>query len=528
YRYHALFQEFLRRGLEQTENATSVTGWHRRAAACLLERPTADEVAAAVDHLLAVGDWLVAAAAVEALFDNLDWERSALTVGWFDRFPPAVLAARPRLLFTLGLWHARQCRWAEAMAAYSKAEQLLDPAGGDAALLCRVLCGQAWVYLWQSRPAEARELAQRAQAVWNSAPAAPLRQLAQVHTLLAACSENADLRGQEEHQRRALDLFRQIGDRAGEARLLGNIASTLLDRGRLGEALETAHTSRHLYDEVGSYDVWRALTHLGEIYLLLGTPDAARAPLERQLQLGDMHQDRVVRGYALYLLGHAHREQGRHAAARACYAEARLLGEELQEPYVLFEPRLGLALLSLAEGDLREARRHVQAARQQAQVVGNRYQKALALTALGLVLDQGGDTSQAEASWREALRLFRELGANLCQATLHLYLADLYRRDGCDGRALEQMEGVLALSSEYGYDFLFARREPQRAVPLLVLTLGQTIEGSETSIVLEAGRLLAQIGQGGCQPACIDRLGRVFASPINHLPIRRKCGGGMK
>ncbi|MBN1660655.1 MAG: tetratricopeptide repeat protein [Anaerolineae bacterium] len=503
FRYHALFQGFLRRCLEQDEGARAVEMWHRRAAACLLEaagRGGSDDRAAAVEHLLAAREWTAAADSIEALFDGLDGERSARSAGWFDRFPPAILAARPRLLLALGLVRARQCRWAEAMAAYSRAEGLLDPAGGDAAEVCRVLCGQAWVYLWQSRRAEAGELAQRAQAAWHRAPAAPRRQLAQVHTLLAACSEGSDPHGQEEHQRRALDLFRQIGDRRGEARLLGNIASTLLDRGRMGEALETAHTSRRLYDEMGSYDVWRALTHLGEIYVLLGEPDEARAPLERQLQLGDTHQDPVVRGYALYLLGHVHREQGRHAAARACYAEARLLGEELQEPYVLFEPRLGLALLSLAEGDLREARRHGQAAWQQAASVGNRYQEALALMALGLVVDQGGDARQAEASWDEALRLFQSWGAKLYQATLHLYLADLYRREGRDEQALEQVGRALALSSEGGYDFLFTRREPQRAVPLLVLALGQTFEVLETSKVLEACRLLAKVGQGAVEP----------------------------
>ncbi len=55
-----------------------------------------------------------------------------------------------------------------------------------------------------------------------------------------------------------------------------------------------------------------------------------------------------MRGYALHSLGHLHREQGHWETARACYDEARLLGEELQEPFVLFEPRLGLALLAWA------------------------------------------------------------------------------------------------------------------------------------------------------------------------------------
>ncbi len=544
YRYHALFQEFLRRCLEQEEGAEAVRDWHRRAAACLLEHPPLDEATAAVDHLMAAGDWSAAADAIEALFGTLDWGQLALMAGWFDRLPSDVLASRPRLLFALGQLRARQYRWAESLASYAQAERLVRQADGDPTELCRIWCGQAWVHLWQGHYAQARELAQRAQSTLHTVHPIPLQQLARVYNLLAVCSEGTDLASQEEYQQRALDIFRQLGDRLGEARLLSNIASTRLDRGRPVEAIEAAQTSQRLYDELGSYDVWRALTHLGEAYLARGELDAARVPLERQLRLADMHQDPAVRAYALYLLGHVYREQGHREAARACYDEARQLGEELQEPFVLFEPRLGLTLLALAEGDRREAHRHGQAAWQLARAVGNRYQEGLALMALGLVMDQGGDVAQAETYWRDALQLFQSLDADLYQATLHLYLADLARRAGRDEEALIHLGHSLALSGQYGYDFLYTRRERGRALPLLVMALthattpsslittqklpchpegaGFAPEGSRSAqtgcfgpktgpqhdrLADTVGRLLAQIG-----PAAVEPLLELLAS----------------
>ncbi len=496
YRYHALFQEFLRRCLEQEEGAAAVRGWHRRAAACLLERPTLDEAAAAVDHLLAAGDWSAAATAIENVAQQLDVGQFVRMESWFSRLPADVVAGRPRLLLALGTLRGGQGRWTEALEALAQAEQL-GQAAGEADVVAQAWFQQAWMHFRLGHYAQTQDLCQQALAYLRGVGAEyRLRDQARLYNLLSGCyTETDDLARGELYFQQARQLYQQVGDRLFEAATLSNIAGNIyVIQGRLTETIEVGQQAQRILDELGSYRVCYALTALGIAYRLRGEYEAARATVERQLQLADAHQDRMMRGYALYSLGHLHREQGHWAAARAFYDEARQLGEELQEPFVLFEPRLGLALLALAEGDRREARRYAQSAWQQAQAVGNRHQEGLALTALGLVADQGGNVPQAETHWRDALRLFQALGAHYDQATVHLYLADLCRREGRDEEALLHLGHALALSGQYGYDFLFTGRERQRALPLLALALGQTFELSEVC------RLLAQIGPDAVEP----------------------------
>jgi len=496
YRYHALFQEFLRHCLEQEEGAVAVREWHRRAAACLLERQTLDEVAIAVDHLLAAGDWLAVANSIEAVCERFDLGQFTRMETWFSRLPREVVAGRPGLLLVLGMLRGGQGRWNEALEALARAEQP-GQAGGEADIVAQVWFQQAWMHFRLGHYAQTQDLCQQALSYMRSFGADyRLRDQAKILSLLGGCyTETDDLARGEAILQQTLRLYQQLGDRLLEAVTLSNTANNIyVVQGRLAEAIELGQQAQRILDELGSYRVCYVLTALGTAYRLRGEYEAARAVLERQLQLADNHQDRMMCGYALYSLGHLHREQGRREAARACYDEARLLGEELQEPFVLFEPRLGLALLALAEGDLREAGRHGQATWQQARAIGNRYQEGLALTALGLVCEQGGDVPQAEAHWHDALQRFAALGANYDQATVHLYLADLCRQEGRDDEAQGHLGRALALSLKHGYEFLFTGRERRRALTLLVAALGQA------DIQQEATRLLTRIGPEAVAP----------------------------
>lgn len=95
YRYHHLFQAFLRERLVQAEPAL-VADLHRRAALALL----ADgEWMDAVAHLLAAGDHDAAADALEPLAETLVTTPHAQTlVDWLDAMPPQSWAERPSLM----------------------------------------------------------------------------------------------------------------------------------------------------------------------------------------------------------------------------------------------------------------------------------------------------------------------------------------------------------------------------------------------------------------------------------------------
>ena len=522
YRYHALFQGFLQRGLEQAEGAASVEAWHRRAAACLLEGPGVDDRASAVEHLLAAREWAAAAWATESMAQMLDFGALPRLEPWLERRPPSVVAERPRLLVALGRIRERQGRYPEALAVLQQAERaaLEEGSAWDAE---EALRWQAWARFRQNRYAEAIELCRRALDALDESQMeggeAPLpqgaahdrgggdrsadpgreRRLAQTYNILANChGEAGDTILARQYARRALDLFRSTGDREREAVVMHNMAAYTLTEGLLRETIAAEQTSLRMLEDVNSYRICFPLITLGQAYLLGGEWEAARTVLERLLRLTDAYQDEPRRGYALFLLGHLHREVGDRAAARRSYNEAHAVADKIQERYLSFELHRGLALLELDEGNRGEATRQAMAALELARQVPDALE-GRALATLGHILNAGGDIPQAEAHYRRALESAEVAGGLLDRASVRLDLADLCRREGRDKEALLHLGHSLTLSSQHGYDFLFTRRDTGREVALLVLALGQA-EHSGVYESSEVVRLLAAIGQKAVEP----------------------------
>lgn len=501
YRYHALFQEFLFRCLEQEEGAAAVREWRRRAAACLLAQHSGvEDQAAAVEHLLAAHDWTSAAKVIEELADALDFGSLPRLEPWLARLPAEVMAASPRLLVALGQLRERQGRWAEALMALKQAERTAHQAGAVKELT-QAYRWQAWVHFRQDHYAESIALCQQALSIL---PAENEQEIAAIYNILASCYGNlGDLEQEQQHYRRALDLFRRLGNREHEALILHNMAAYDLLRGLLQETRETEQASLRILEELHSYRICFPLITLGQTYLECGELETARTVLERLLRLSDAYQDAVRRGYALLLLGHLHREQGNTAAARACYDEVWGIAEQTQDNFVCFELYQGQAHLALNAGDLREARRQAHMALQRADPLPDHQLVGRALITLGQVADAAGDMQQAEAHYSQALRAVETAQARLDQAILHLRLADLCRRDGRAEEAQAHLGQALALSQAHGYDFLFTGRERTHALPLLV----QALELSEASKkVSEAYRLLTLIGAPAVEPL-IELLG---------------------
>jgi len=400
YRYHPLFQEFLIQCLEREEGSRAVQEWRLRAAECLWagrrgqspERQLALGEAA-MDHWLAAHAWANAVDAVEELVGAIDcYAAFELAGAWLDRLPPDLVASRPRLLLALGQCRERQGRWSEALAACAQVEPLLA-GGAGADLLVQALCRQSRVLMRLGRFPEAHDLCERALALQCDA-----REYAAILSALGSYySGTDDLKRGETCYQQSLELYRELSDRRAVAANMHNLAAKVyLSQGRPVEAVEAEQISRSLWDALGSYGVCHALVGLGAAYGQCGEYDAARAALERLLQLADAHGDALMRAYALFLLGDVCREERRFDAARAYYEEACVLAAELRETTLLFEPQRGLALLALAEGDLREACRHAQAALGYARALGFRLYMGKALAVLGRALACSGDVVQGE------------------------------------------------------------------------------------------------------------------------------------
>ncbi|MFB7866187.1 MULTISPECIES: BTAD domain-containing putative transcriptional regulator [unclassified Streptomyces] len=176
----------------------------------------------------------------------------------------------------------------------------------------------------------------------------------------------------EVHLAHAIERFRGIGDRPGEASALCNLSRIHLAMGRTAQAIELAEEGTRIYDSMGN-----SLRSANGRYAL-------GLALTEAKQLGDA-VDRL-------------RE------ALEVFRDSR---QRLWE---------GMTLFRLSEVDI-AARRHAQAASNAEMAltvlrgIGGEWRRGNVLTVLGRALDGIGQSGRAQVCWQEALDIFESLGS---------------------------------------------------------------------------------------------------------------------
>lgn len=202
--------------------------------------------------------------------------------------------------------------------------------------------------------------------------------------------------------RQALAIFRQIGDRLGEGTALNNLGALYRGQGEYVQARRHFREALRIREQVGDRrGVNLILNSLGLVALRLGDEAEARALLERSLEsareiqdlygeslalsnlallehrLGDDRAalryseravglarrtgDESIEAEGLLHAGHAWLGLGRPDEAGPAYRQALERMERLGLQPLCVDARVGLARVALIEGDIDEARAHVEA-----------------------------------------------------------------------------------------------------------------------------------------------------------------------
>ncbi|MET7765859.1 BTAD domain-containing putative transcriptional regulator [Streptomyces sp. NPDC005393] len=175
----------------------------------------------------------------------------------------------------------------------------------------------------------------------------------------------------ERHFLQAIEAYRAVDDRPGEASALCNLSRAYVEMNRIESAVELARQGVRIYESLG-----------------------------RTLRLAN----------GKYALGIALTGAGSLAQALEQLTEALGLFREHRQP--LWE---GMAHQRLAEAQL-AIRRPAEAATHAEQAlalrgIGGEWRRAIVLTLLGKALLELGQNGRAEACWREALSIHERLGA---------------------------------------------------------------------------------------------------------------------
>ena len=179
-----------------------------------------------------------------------------------------------------------------------------------------------------------------------------------------------DAEAADPHAREALELFRELGDRPGEAVVLNGFSSMAERQGRYAEALTYELDALRIIKAVGHWWTQAALENgAGWLYGHLGQYQQALAHCERALGL--------------------HRESGFRGG----------VADTLDS----------LGYIYLHMGDLALARTHYDQALEAYRDIGDPLGEAMALDGLGETLAPGDETSGAREAWLGAAALMQQL-----------------------------------------------------------------------------------------------------------------------
>jgi tetratricopeptide (TPR) repeat protein len=182
--------------------------------------------------------------------------------------------------------------------------------------------------------------------------------LAHAHHLLGHVQAQTDAyEDADPNFRRALDLFRELGDRANEAVVLNGLAGMLEKQERYDEALAVALDALRMLKAVGHWWTQATLENgVGWLYAHLGQYDRALTHCQRALSL---HRDSGHRGGTadtLDSLGYVYLHLDDIAEAKAHYTKAIEAYREIGSPFGEGNSLSGLGDALLAEGDREGAR----------------------------------------------------------------------------------------------------------------------------------------------------------------------------
>jgi len=371
---------------------------------------------------------------------------------------------RGYLLIEVGRFQHWLADFAAGIAA-AQAALTLAQTGGSLALEAAAHTCLGLLFVQQGRYREARpHLAAAMPLLANGQPNRRPASLLPFATMAAnfnavlgrAAFGEGDYAAAQQHMARALQIYREQGDRWEEAQLLsffGVVSYHLGDIETGQRQLETGlQLCRSMDDELGEATI---LQNLGGLAAEAGDYVAAQGWFQRHVR---MIQERGIRqreSAGLSNLGLVAHYLGQPAAARQHFAAARALSREIGDAEGEGMGLIYLALLQQQAGDYAAAQSSSQQVLQIAQAQAYRLLTADAWLQLGHAQVGLGAHGGAIAAYQQAIVLQNELGHRHMTMEALAGLARVALKQGDAAQALLYVEEILVYLAEHALDGAF-------------------------------------------------------------------------
>ena len=249
----------------------------------------------------------------------------------------------------------------------------------------------------------------------------------------------------------ALKLYREAGDRRGEANTLTNIGQVYSDLEEQQKALEYYSQSLPLSRAVGDRKQEATiLNSIGSAYSYLGQKQKAREYFSQSLLLHREAGNRYGEATTLNNIGLVYLELGENQKAKEYYSQSlplfRSIGDRGGESTTL--SNIGLAYSKLGENQ--KALEYYRQSLTLARTAGDRRGEAIALNNIGKVYSELGDNPKAKEYYRQSLPLRRAIGDRGGESATLSNIGLVYSKLGENQKALEYYRQSLTLTRALG------------------------------------------------------------------------------
>ncbi|MET8180845.1 tetratricopeptide repeat protein [Streptomyces sp. NPDC005336] len=249
----------------------------------------------------------------------------------------------------------------------------------------------------------------------------------------------------------ALTLYQQTGDRHGEAETLNVQGVALHFAGELDEALSRFRAVYRIQKIIGDlHGQATALLNAGEIHRLEMRYEEARSLYERALALARRIGVRRQLTHLYTNLGNVCRATGQTEEALAYFRKALASYRASRDPRSEANTLLSMGTAYHEAHRDREAMEHFTMAERIARRIGNLYERQSALIGIGTIQRTSGQYSAALKTYDEALQVAEEIEIPLGMAHAHDGIAQTVRRTHGAEAARCHAQRALALYQKLG------------------------------------------------------------------------------
>lgn len=249
----------------------------------------------------------------------------------------------------------------------------------------------------------------------------------------------------------ALRLWREVGDRAAEARALESLGKLYHRKGEFRQSLSEHEHALALRRELGDRAGEAAsLFNVGLARVSLGEPRPALEAIEQSLALRRAAGDRVGESSALSQLGAIHTSLGDMRLALEDYTEALAILKETNDPNGQMVTLGSLAFLYNKLGELERARDLNLQALQLARRLKDRRAERQVLGNLGTGYYRSGDYDKAVEYQEQALVISRSAGDRGGEGLVLGNLGAAYAKRGDFKRAFDYLDQSLQITRAAG------------------------------------------------------------------------------